>query len=175
MELLRLQRTDPRAWHYYPEFEERVLALQRDLNVRGLPSMLRETLARRWIDFPQMAAYYLALEGDQPFAHAASWVETQWGIPYVLIYSCQADQHFSLRGVLDAYFQSLLEFINHFNASLPADKQKITEIDLWTPWEPVLWERLLHMTDVKAHYHVLRMTAGGLQPRVERPLGELLS
>jgi hypothetical protein len=174
LELLRLEKGDPRSWMYYPVFEARVLAMQKEFHSRGVPETLRLSLQKRWIELPELCGYYLALEEDRVFAHACSWIENQFGVPFGLIYQCRCDEGFSVRPVLRQFFKGLNCIIERLNAIIPDGGVKISEVDIWTPWDAALWERLLHMTDVRQHYNVLRMTAEGLRERLQE-LPELLS
>lgn len=166
-QLFRLDVSDPRAWALYPIFEERVLAMHAEYGLRGLPSVIRETLRRRWIEQYELSAYYLILDDDgQVFAHVASWVETQFGVPYMMIYSCKCDQGHSLRDLFAPYFLDLERVIDRLNAQIPENAPHITDIDIWTPWEPRIWQRLLYMSDLKAHFHIMR-TSKGLKVKPE--------
>lgn len=161
MELLRLERVNPRAWRFYPEFERRVLAMQTEFRSRGLLPVLAEQLARRFVDFPEQALYYVALEGERVVAHMAGWIEQQWGVPYILVYQCQCDRGTTIRPIIEQYFtHEMGQAAERYNATLAPGKPRIEEIDLWTPWRPDVWKRLLHRDELTAELHVLRLPVG---------------
>lgn len=171
MRLVRVHNGNAEGWALYPVFEARVIAMRREFELRGLDGQFRLSLQKRWVELPDFCAYFLATEDDRVVAHTAAWVETQYGVPYVLIYQCKVDRGFSIRPVLVAFFTELNVIINKLNGMVPAGAPRITEVDFWTPWEPELWERLLHMADVRQHYNVMRINTSC----IAIPAQELLS
>jgi len=140
--------------------------------------MFKTELRQRFAATPQLAGYWLVLEGDGPLetkivGHICCWVNMQYGRPYVLVFQTEIEHQQSSRDVIMQAVAEAGEWVAILNGELGVKGAPlITYFELWTPHPPEVWARLLPELPMERALHVLRF--GAFTQRTELTNGRVL-
>lgn len=144
IELVRLHPDDPTAWVLYPVMEARVVRFTEkhcpDIKTAPLCKELRE----RFVSYPDLAGYWVALDGGRVVAHCIAWVGTVWSSIFIHLHQAECDEGHNITEIVPMFWQGIEEWRENLNAAYA--KQGLThrvedEIEFWTFRDPRVWER----------------------------------
>lgn len=94
----------------------------------------------RWLNTPDLAGYFVAIEQSVIFGHLSSWIVNYYGIPKVFIWQAEIDEN-TFKPLL-ATIEAMRSWIVVLNSKLPPECQiKRAELVTWHSFE--LWRRYL--------------------------------
>ena len=166
MKLYRLHPDDAFSWQLYPAFEARVRSFMEKYCPNYTEQQEKEffvELRQRFAATPQLAGYWLAVEGEQVVAHVCGWIQQNYGRPYILCFQAECDQTWESRHILPRIYMEAQLWKNEVNAALlkaKADSQIIDFVEQWTFHDngPEVWNRLLPGIEQKQVLHVMRFS-----------------
>lgn len=166
MKLYRLQPDDAFSWTLYPVFEARVRSFMAKYCPNYTAQQEKEfftELRQRWAATPQLAGYWLAIDGEQAVAHVCGWIQQAHGRPYILCFQAECDQMWESRDVLPKVYAEARVWKDEVNAALlktKADSPIIDFVEQWTFHDnaPEAWNRLLPEIEQKQVLHVMRFS-----------------
>lgn len=176
MELYRLHPDDQPSWVYYPILEARVVRFTTehcpDIQTAPLVKEMRD----RWVNYPELAGYWIAIENGRVIAHAVAWVGAVWGSVFIHIHQAECYEGYNLREILPLFAQQIEEWRHTLNAAYEkaGDPRRVdAQMELWTFRRPEVFARWWNSIGFEATHtrSVIKIRAIA-EPALLRVVGE---
>lgn len=137
----RLLPDNDQSWRLFPEFRHRVFNFVDEHLPHTDPASVVYDVTTKWTSLPMTTGYWLALVGETPIAHMASWITESYGRPFLFIYQAECDEGHSLGVVQKVIFDEIDAWLGNLNALIPEGRPKIDRIEMATWRNADVWSR----------------------------------
>lgn len=90
--LLRLNKSHPEGWRWFPVFEARVVEWAARMSPWMNGESIKTFLEQRWLTMPLSLGAWLYLdENESPIGHACAYISTDWGVVSIVVFQVAAN------------------------------------------------------------------------------------
>lgn len=160
MLLYRIHKANADGWRVFPDFVERVRSFATSMSPELDADVLVRAIEEKFVQTPDLTFFIGVFDEGRMIGHLAAWIDSAFGHPYAFISQAHMDEPHHLDGLQREALAGLDQWVGQLNAlyEQQGSEERIRYAEMWTPWDPRLWERYLRSTGrtSRSVRHVIR-------------------